>query len=137
MKRFMSVVAMVVVIGALMVAPVSAGRGDAPPVDPPVAPVQVDSICYERTPTPGVGFGWFADGCNTAYQTINFDGVTPYAFCLGGYGTQTLHLPGYWGCAVNTVPVTLTGDGSVSVCLTVHGRVDAPWSAACVQPATI
>ena len=119
-----------------------AARPTPPPSDPPVASVQVDSICQERTPTPGAGFGWYAvgagfDGCNRAYQTINFDGVTGHDFCLGGFGDQVLYQAPANGCAPFAVPVTLTGDGSVSVCLSVHDRVEAPWSATCDRDASI
>ena len=112
------------------------GGGGSPP-----APVEVDSICKERSPDGG-GFGWFAvgpgfGGCNRVANSITFDGVTPYSACLGGAADQVLYFPGLAGCAPFDQPVTLTGDGSVSVCLSAYDRVEAPWSSGCVTAAVI
>lgn len=133
--RFLGVAGLLIVLMAALAAPASASHWrDPAPDPPPVAPVEVDSICLERLP--GSGYGWRTN-CDLPAQTIVFDGVTGYDFCLGGYADQTLYAEPYWGCAPYAVPVTLTGDGSVDVCLTASNHVYAPWASQCVQAAVI
>lgn len=112
---------------------------------PPPAPVAIDAVCLERD-----GVAWKVAGeCNRAYVTVEFDGVTehPAYFLtdhvgLPGGTNYALVLLGYsglhpWQYPTNSVPVTLTGDGSVSVCIADNGTLRAPSDPDCVIPAVI
>lgn len=130
MKALMSVIGVMVLL-LLMAAPVGAERrGEGPAVE-------IDAICQERT-GPGVARWKPAGECNRAYQVVVFDNYTEYEFCfLTGSGDDVLIAAGSNGCPQNSVPVTLTGDGSVDVCLGQYDDLLAPWSGDCITPAVI
>lgn len=140
-KRFVAVVAM---LALFVVAAAPAAARTLPAQAPP--PMQITSICLERS---GAGVGGWKVECNRVHATVEFDGVTAHEayfltdhILLPGGTDYTLHLLGYtgidpWQYPTNSTPVTLTGDGSVAVCIADNGTLRAPSDPDCVTAAVI
>lgn len=128
--RILSVFVIVAVLSVALASTALARRGEP---TPPPEPVAIESICLERV---GPGVGSWKTECNRVYASVVFDGMTQHAFCfLNANGT--LLQAGVHGCPTNATPVTLTGDGSVDVCIGAYDILYQRGSSACLTPAII
>lgn len=118
----------------------AARRGDPPP--PPPQPHEIDGICLERH-GPGLA-GWKELGtCNLPYAEIVFDGAPVEGYFLTDPSpSHSLKILGYGGLnadtyPTNSVPVILTGDATVPVCIATNATIRAPNNPDCTVPAII